>query len=235
MPIAAPCELPQAGGSRNGALGDAQGPGAERRHFRRTLCLAAFRGIAMIDRFFGVTASGSTVGPHHRRDHDLADDGLYRLCQPGDPGRCRHGSRRGFRRDLSPFCRRDLADGAVGNYPWRSRREWGSTRISPMASSRGCIIPGRWRSARCFCPACCFSRSASARYASWIVEAIPRSQKMAISAGIGLFLGIIALKDAGIVVASPGNAGRARHPRRAGRAARVGRLCADGRARPARQ
>src|SRR5215218_7990160 len=37
----------------------------------------------------------------------------------------------------------------------------------------------------------------------WLVEAIPRSQKMAISAGIGLFLGIIALKDSGIVVASP--------------------------------
>lgn len=37
----------------------------------------------------------------------------------------------------------------------------------------------------------------------WIVDAIPRSQKMAISAGIGLFLGIIALKDAGIVTASP--------------------------------
>jgi AGZA family xanthine/uracil permease-like MFS transporter len=38
---------------------------------------------------------------------------------------------------------------------------------------------------------------------AWITDAIPRSQKMAISAGIGLFLGIIALKDAGIVVASP--------------------------------
>ncbi len=37
---------------------------------------------------------------------------------------------------------------------------------------------------------------------SWLVDAIPRSQKMAISAGIGLFLGIIALKDAGIVAAS---------------------------------
>jgi AGZA family xanthine/uracil permease-like MFS transporter len=37
----------------------------------------------------------------------------------------------------------------------------------------------------------------------WIVDAIPRSQKMAISAGIGLFLGIIALKDAGIVAANP--------------------------------
>jgi adenine/guanine/hypoxanthine permease len=37
----------------------------------------------------------------------------------------------------------------------------------------------------------------------WIVDAIPTSQKLAISAGIGLFLGIIALKNAGIVVAHP--------------------------------
>ncbi|MGH7008338.1 MAG: NCS2 family permease [Stellaceae bacterium] len=41
------------------------------------------------------------------------------------------------------------------------------------------------------------------RVRDWIVDAIPRSQKMAISAGVGLFLGIIALKNAGIVVASP--------------------------------
>jgi adenine/guanine/hypoxanthine permease len=40
------------------------------------------------------------------------------------------------------------------------------------------------------------------RVRSWIVDAIPLSQKMAISAGIGLFLGIIALKEAGIIVAS---------------------------------
>src|SRR5262249_54172551 len=39
------------------------------------------------------------------------------------------------------------------------------------------------------------------RLRRWIIEAIPYSQKMAISAGIGLFLGIIALKEAGIVVA----------------------------------
>ena len=36
----------------------------------------------------------------------------------------------------------------------------------------------------------------------WIVNAIPRTLKMAISAGIGMFLAIIALKSAGIVVAS---------------------------------
>jgi AGZA family xanthine/uracil permease-like MFS transporter len=37
----------------------------------------------------------------------------------------------------------------------------------------------------------------------WIVNSIPKSLKMAISAGIGLFLGIIALENAGIVVGHP--------------------------------
>lgn len=41
------------------------------------------------------------------------------------------------------------------------------------------------------------------RIRAWLVDAIPLSQKMAISAGIGLFLGIIALKEAGIITASP--------------------------------
>ena len=37
----------------------------------------------------------------------------------------------------------------------------------------------------------------------WIVNAIPKSLKMAIGAGIGLFLALIALKNAGVVVAHP--------------------------------
>lgn len=41
------------------------------------------------------------------------------------------------------------------------------------------------------------------RLREWIVDAIPPSLKMAISAGIGLFLGIIALENAGIIAASP--------------------------------
>ncbi|MDE2662019.1 MAG: NCS2 family permease [Gemmatimonadota bacterium] len=37
----------------------------------------------------------------------------------------------------------------------------------------------------------------------WIIDAIPRGQKMAISAGIGIFLGVIALRSAGIIEGSP--------------------------------
>lgn len=41
------------------------------------------------------------------------------------------------------------------------------------------------------------------RVREWIVNAIPRSLKFGISAGIGLFLAIIGLKNAGLVVAQP--------------------------------
>jgi AGZA family xanthine/uracil permease-like MFS transporter len=41
------------------------------------------------------------------------------------------------------------------------------------------------------------------RLREWIVNAIPRSLKFAISAGVGLFLAIIGLKNAGIVAAHP--------------------------------
>ena len=37
----------------------------------------------------------------------------------------------------------------------------------------------------------------------WLINSIPRSQKLAIAAGIGFFLGLIGLKSAGIVIADP--------------------------------
>ena len=38
---------------------------------------------------------------------------------------------------------------------------------------------------------------------AWIINAIPKNLKLGISAGIGLFIAFIALKNAGIVVANP--------------------------------
>lgn len=40
-------------------------------------------------------------------------------------------------------------------------------------------------------------------YRAWLINSIPRNLKLGISAGIGLFLGIIALSNAGIIVDSP--------------------------------
>src|SRR5258707_5083126 len=38
---------------------------------------------------------------------------------------------------------------------------------------------------------------------AWVVDSIPQSQKLAISAAVGLFLALIALRGAGVVKASP--------------------------------
>jgi AGZA family xanthine/uracil permease-like MFS transporter len=63
----------------------------------------------------------------------------------------------------------------------------------------------RWQVAlgAVFISGCLFLALSVTRVREWIIDTIPTSQKIAISAGIGLFLGIIALKEAGLVVASP--------------------------------
>lgn len=63
----------------------------------------------------------------------------------------------------------------------------------------------RWQVAlgAVFFSGCLFFVLSVTRVRAWIIDTIPMSQKIAISCGIGLFLGIIALKEAGLVVASP--------------------------------
>ena len=63
----------------------------------------------------------------------------------------------------------------------------------------------RWQVAlgAVFFSGCLFFVLSVTRVREWIIDTIPMSQKIAISCGIGLFLGIIALKEAGFVVASP--------------------------------
>jgi AGZA family xanthine/uracil permease-like MFS transporter len=54
-----------------------------------------------------------------------------------------------------------------------------------------------------FVSGCLFVLVSLFRVREWIVNAIPRSLKFGISAGIGLFLALIGLKNAGLVAASP--------------------------------
>ena len=54
-----------------------------------------------------------------------------------------------------------------------------------------------------FLSGCLFILVSLFRIREWIVNAIPRSLKFGISAGIGLFLAIIGLKNAGLIAASP--------------------------------
>jgi AGZA family xanthine/uracil permease-like MFS transporter len=54
-----------------------------------------------------------------------------------------------------------------------------------------------------FCSGVIFFLISVFRIREYIINAIPRNLKLAISAGVGFFLAIIALKEAGIVVANP--------------------------------
>src|SRR4051812_49376789 len=54
-----------------------------------------------------------------------------------------------------------------------------------------------------FCSGVLFFLISILRIREYVINAIPRNLKLAISAGVGLFLGIIALEQAKIVVASP--------------------------------
>ena len=54
-----------------------------------------------------------------------------------------------------------------------------------------------------FLSGCLFLLLSLVRLREWIIDSIPRSLKLGISTGIGLFLGLIALKNAGIVVDHP--------------------------------
>src|SRR5262249_62085389 len=54
-----------------------------------------------------------------------------------------------------------------------------------------------------FCSGVLFLLISIFRLREYIINAIPRKLKLAISAGVGLFLGIIALEQVKIVVANP--------------------------------
>jgi AGZA family xanthine/uracil permease-like MFS transporter len=54
-----------------------------------------------------------------------------------------------------------------------------------------------------FCSGVAFLVLSVLPFRQWLINSIPMSQKLAIAAGIGLFLGIIALESAGVIKASP--------------------------------
>ena len=61
-----------------------------------------------------------------------------------------------------------------------------------------------------FCSGVLFFLISVFRIREYVINSIPQNLKLAISAGVGLFLGIIALEEAKIVVGASGDAGDAR-------------------------
>ena len=130
----------------------------------------------------------------------------------------RHGPERGVRRDLP-------RGGARLRRSWRFYANW------PIAMAPGMGLNAffaftvvgalgfTWQQAlgAVFISGCIFLILTVTGVRRWLIEGIPHSMRSAIAAGIGMFLGIIALKNAGIVVANAGDLRRPRPPDRSRR------------------
>ena len=81
-----------------------------------------------------------------------------------------------------------------------------------------------------FCSGVLFFLISVFRIRQYVIESIPQNLKLAVSAGVGLFLGIIALEEAKVVVAQSGDAGQHGRPEEPGGRAGAARLRADRRA-----
>jgi AGZA family xanthine/uracil permease-like MFS transporter len=89
------------------------------------------------------------------------------------------------------------------NYPLALAPGMGLNAFFTYSVVKGMGVPWQVALGAVFLSGILFLILSVTRIRELIIDAIPRSQKMAISAGIGLFLGMIALKNAGIVKASP--------------------------------
>jgi len=96
-----------------------------------------------------------------------------------------------------------LVMGLYANYPLALAPGMGLNAYFTYGVVKGLHYPWQVALGAVFISGVLFMLLSVTRVREWIVNAIPQSQKMAISAGVGLFLGIIALKNAGVVVASP--------------------------------
>ena len=96
-----------------------------------------------------------------------------------------------------------LVMGLYANYPLALAPGMGLNAYFTFGVVKGMGQPWQIALGAVFISGVLFLLLSVTKVREWIVDAIPMSQKLAISAGIGLFLGIISLKEAGIVVAHP--------------------------------
>jgi adenine/guanine/hypoxanthine permease len=158
----------------------------------------------MIDRFFGVTASGSTI-----RTEIIAGATTYLtmayIAFVNPVILAEAGMDRGsvFVATCLAAALATLLMALWANYPIALAPGMGINAYFTYGVVKGLNYSWEVALGAVFLSGVLFLIISLTPIRAWIVDAIPRSQKMAISAGIGLFLGIIALKDAGIVIASP--------------------------------
>jgi AGZA family xanthine/uracil permease-like MFS transporter len=156
----------------------------------------------MLDRFFGLTRSGSSV-----RTELVAGATTYLamayIAFVNPTILAEAGMDRGavFVATCVATALATLLMALLANYPLALAPGMGINAYFTYGVVKGLHYSWQTALGAVFLSGVLFLVVGTTRLRVWIIEAIPYSQKMAISAGIGLFLGIIALKDAGIVVA----------------------------------
>src|SRR5260370_19507196 len=157
----------------------------------------------MIDRFFGITANGTTV-----RTEIIAGATTYLtmayIVFVNPVILAEAGMDRGA--VVVATCLASalatLLMALLANYPLALAPGMGINAYFTYGVVKGLHYSWEVALGAVFLSGCLFLILSVTRIRAWVVDAIPQLQKMAISAGIGLFLGIIALKDAGLITAS---------------------------------
>src|SRR6266536_6180873 len=139
----------------------------------------------------------------HRRRHHVPDDGLHRLRQSADPRHHGHGQGRGIRRDLRRGGGEHLGDGALCQLSDRARARHGAQRVLPFTVVVTYKYSWQQGLAAVFCSGVLFLSVSIFRIRQYVIDSIPHNLKLAVSAGVGLFLGIIALETSGVIAAHP--------------------------------
>ncbi len=95
-----------------------------------------------------------------------------------------------------------LAMGLYANYPFALAPGMGINAYFTYDVVLGMGVPWQTALGAVFLAGFLFLLLTLSQARQWIIDSIPKSQKMAISAGIGLFLILIALENAGVIAAS---------------------------------
>lgn len=96
-----------------------------------------------------------------------------------------------------------LAMGLYANYPLALAPGMGLNAYFTYSVVLGMKVPWQTALGAVFLSGILFFILSVTPIREYVINSVPKSLKMAISAGIGLFLGIIALENAGIIVAHP--------------------------------
>lgn len=157
-----------------------------------------------MDRFFGITARGSTV-----RTELLAGLTTFLtmayivIVNPGILAAAGIDQGAAFTATCLAAAIATMAMGLLANYPIALAPGMGLNAYFAFAVVQGMGVPWQVALGAVFVSGLLFFIVSVLRIREWLINAIPLSLKLGIAAGIGFFLGLIGLQNMGVVVDHP--------------------------------